>query len=112
MFSSSNAARSTLDATEEYVEVGLRSFGRGVFHKPAVPGVQLGNKKVYRIEPGDLVISNVFAWEGALAVASDSERGLIGSHRFMTWTPRRRRPRPCPVPVALLPVRTRLAPPP
>ena len=77
-----------LGAAEEYVEVGLRSFGKGVFHKTAVTGAQLGNKKVYRIESGDLVISNVFAWEGALAVASESERGLIGSHRFMTWTPR------------------------
>lgn len=77
-----------LDASEEYVEVGLRSFGKGVFHKPAVTGAELGNKKVYRVEPGDLVISNVFAWEGALAVASESELGLIGSHRFMTWIPR------------------------
>jgi type I restriction enzyme S subunit len=77
-----------LDATEEYVEVGLRSFGKGIFHKPAVTGAELGSKKVYRIEPGDLVISNVFAWEGAVAVASESERGLIGSHRFMTWIPR------------------------
>jgi type I restriction enzyme S subunit len=77
-----------LGAAEECVEVGLRSFGKGVFHKPPATGAQLGNKKVYRIEPGDLVISNVFAWEGALAVASESEQGLIGSHRFMTWTPR------------------------
>lgn len=77
-----------LCAAEEYVEVGLRSFGKGVFHKPAATGAQLGNKKVYRIEPDDLVISNVFAWEGALAVASESERGLIGSHRFMAWIPR------------------------
>lgn len=77
-----------LGASDEYVEVGLRSYGKGVFHKPAATGAQLGNKKVYRVEPGDLVISNVFAWEGALAVASESERGLIGSHRFMTWIPR------------------------
>lgn len=75
-------------AAEEYVEIGLRSFGKGIFHKPTATGAQLGSKKVYRIEPGDLAISNVFAWEGALAVASESERGLIGSHRFMTWTPR------------------------
>lgn len=78
-----------LGPAEEYVEVGLRSFGRGFFHKPAIAGAQLGNKKVYRIEPGDLVVSNVFAWEGALAVARASEEGLIGSHRFMTWTPQR-----------------------
>lgn len=76
-----------LGASDEYVEVGLRSNGKGVFHKPATTGAQLGNKKVYAVEPGDLVISNVFAWEGALAVASESERGLIGSHRFMTWIP-------------------------
>jgi restriction endonuclease S subunit len=77
-----------LGASDEYVEVGLRSYGKGVFHKPAATGAQLGNKKVYAVEPGDLVISNVFAWEGALAVASEAERGLIGSHRFMTWIPR------------------------
>ena len=44
-------------------------------------------KRVFRIEPGDLVISNVFAWEGAIAVASDDEAGTIGSHRFMTFVP-------------------------
>ena len=37
-------------------------------------GAETGTKKVYRVEPGDLVISKVFAWEGALAVASESER--------------------------------------
>lgn len=77
-----------LDASEKYIELGLRSFGKGLFHKPPTAGAELGTKKVYRVQPGDLVISNVFAWEGALAVASESERGLIGSHRFMTWTPR------------------------
>ena len=41
----------TLSAAEEYVEVGLRSFGKGIFHKPAATGVQLGSKKVYKIAP-------------------------------------------------------------
>ena len=75
-----------LDPTLEYEEIGLRSFGRGIFHKPPVAGSDLGNKRVFRIEPGDLVISNVFAWEGAVAVASAAEIGKIGSHRFMTFT--------------------------
>ena len=47
----------------------------------------LGNKRVFRIEPADLVISNVFAWEGAIAIASEHETGTIGSHRFMTFVP-------------------------
>ena len=71
----------------EYEEIGVRSFGRGIFHKEPVSGADLGAKRVFRIEPGDLVISNVFAWEGAIAVASKTEAGRIGSHRFMTFVP-------------------------
>lgn len=71
----------------EYEEIGIRSFGRGIFHKEPVSGLELGGKRVFRIEPGDLVLSNVFAWEGAIATASEAERGRIGSHRFMTFTP-------------------------
>ena len=70
-----------------YHEIGVRSFGRGVFHKEPVSGAELGTKRVFRIEPGDLVVSNVFAWEGAVGCATDRERGRIGSHRFMTWVP-------------------------
>lgn len=72
---------------KEYQEIGVRSFGRGIFHKAPVSGADLGAKRVFRIEPGDLVLSNVFAWEGAIAVASDAEAGKIGSHRFMTFVP-------------------------
>lgn len=71
----------------EYVEIGIRSFGGGVFHKEPRTGSDIGSKKVFSISPGDLLVSNVFAWEGAVAVAKDSELGKIGSHRFMTWTP-------------------------
>lgn len=70
---------------ETYHEIGLRSFGNGVFHKSPVPGEELGAKKVFHIRPGDLLFSNVFAWEGAVALASEHEAGKIGSHRFMTY---------------------------
>lgn len=70
-----------------YREIGVRSFGRGVFHKPACTSIEIGDKKVFAIEPGDLLFNIVFAWEGAVAVASDSERGMIGSHRFLTCVP-------------------------
>lgn len=72
---------------ESYEEIGIRSFGRGVFHKDPVSGAELGSKRVFRIEPGDLLLSNVFAWEGAIAVAGQSELNKIGSHRFMTYVP-------------------------
>lgn len=77
-----------VDLVREYEEIGIRSFGKGIFHKKPVSGADLGTKRVFRIEPGDLVISNVFAWEGAIAVASEAEEGKIGSHRFMTFVPK------------------------
>lgn len=75
----------------QYAEIGVRSFGRGIFHKAPVMGAELGNKRVLRIEPGDLVLMNVFAWEGAVDVASDAEAGMIGSHRYATYTADRER---------------------
>src|ERR1700721_57294 len=69
---------------EEYREIGIRSFARGVFHKRPTTGLEIGEKRVFSIEPGDLLFNIVFAWEGAVAVASEAERGMIGSHRFLT----------------------------
>jgi hypothetical protein len=74
-----------VDPAAEYREIGIRSFGRGVFHKPAVSGASLGTKRIFAVEPGDLLFSSVFAWEGAVARAGEAERGRVGSHRFMTY---------------------------
>lgn len=78
-----------VDPAATYQEIGVRSFGRGLFVKPMVTGADLGGKRVFKIKDRDLVVSNVFAWEGAVAVASADHDEMIGSHRFMTWTPRR-----------------------
>jgi type I restriction enzyme S subunit len=72
-----------LDA--EYREIGIRSWGKGIFHKEAVRGALLEEKSVFEIEPGDFILNIVFAWEGAVAVATELERGMVGSHRFPTF---------------------------
>jgi type I restriction enzyme S subunit len=72
---------------EEYPELGIRSFGKGTFHKPSLDYLNVGTKKLYRIEPGDLVFNNVFAWEGAIAVSQPEDEGRVGSHRFITCVP-------------------------
>jgi type I restriction enzyme S subunit len=76
-----------VDHQLSYSELGIRSFGKGTFHKPTLSGLELGDKRVYRIEPGDLLFSNVFAWEGAIAVALPEDKGRIGSHRFISCVP-------------------------
>jgi type I restriction enzyme S subunit len=76
-----------VDFTSTYPELGIRSFGRGTFHKPTVSGASLGTKRLYRIAAGDLVFNNVFAWEGAVAVAQPDDGGRVGSHRFISCVP-------------------------
>jgi type I restriction enzyme S subunit len=71
-----------------YPELGIRSFGKGTFHKPALTGLQLGEKRLFRIEPGDLLFNNVFAWEGAIAVVKEEDNARFGSHRFITCLPK------------------------
>jgi type I restriction enzyme, S subunit len=75
-----------VDASASYPELGIRSFGKGTFHKPALNGMSVGTKRLFRIEPGDLVFSNVFAWEGAVAVATNDDAERYGSHRFIACT--------------------------
>lgn len=76
-----------VDVEKHYPELGVRSFGKGTFHKPPVSGAGVGTKRLFRIHAGDLVFSNVFAWEGAVAVAQPQDHGRVGSHRFMTRVP-------------------------
>jgi type I restriction enzyme S subunit len=76
-----------IDLDGAYPELGVRSFGKGTFHKPLLAGADVGAKKLYHIHPDDLVLSNVFAWEGAIAVARPEDKGRVGSHRFITCVP-------------------------
>lgn len=73
-----------IDLDGEYPELGVRSFGKGTFHKPILNGIDVGTKKLYYIHADDLVFSNVFSWEGAIAVAKPEDTGRVGSHRFIT----------------------------
>ena len=73
-----------VQAETSYPELGLRSFGKGTFHKPTLSGLDLGDKRVFCIQPGDLLFSNVFAWEGAIAIAQPEDANRIGSHRYMS----------------------------
>ena len=76
-----------IEPDQRYPELGVRSFGRGTFHKPALDGMSVGSKKLFRIQAGDLLFNIVFAWEGAVAIARPEDDGRVGSHRFLTCVP-------------------------
>ncbi|PHK93874.1 restriction endonuclease subunit S [Pseudoroseomonas rhizosphaerae] len=74
----------TIEPGATYEEIGARAFGRGLFAKPDVRGESLTWQKLFWIEEGDLVISNIKAWEGAFAVAEYVHHGKVASHRYLT----------------------------
>jgi len=73
---------------ENYYQIGIRSHGKGIFHKKPVTGESLGNKRVFRVHPDCFVVNIVFAWEQAIAKTSISEVGRIASHRFPMFRPK------------------------
>lgn len=66
----------------QYKQIGIRSHGKGIFHKESVSGKALGNKRVFWIKENLLILNIVFAWERAVAKTSINEIGMIASHRF------------------------------
>lgn len=70
-----------------YREIGIRSHGKGIFHKEPLLGKELGDKRVFHVEENAFVLNIVFAWEQAVAVTSAAERGMIASHRFPIYKP-------------------------
>jgi type I restriction enzyme S subunit len=76
-----------VDAYSEYPQVSVRSFGRGTFHNPPLHGSEITWQKPHLVRNGDILVSNIKAWEGAMAVAGPDDDGRFGSHRYLTFVP-------------------------
>jgi type I restriction enzyme, S subunit len=73
-----------IDPNELYTELGVRSFNKGAFHRRRVQGAEFNWQNLYRIRTGDLIFSNIMAWEGAVALAGTTDDGCVGNHRMLT----------------------------
>lgn len=76
-----------INLNEEYPQVSVRSFGKGTFHNPPLCGSEITWQKPYLVKCGDILVSNIKAWEGAIAVAKPEDDGRYGSHRYLTFVP-------------------------
>ncbi|MDQ1250560.1 MAG: restriction endonuclease subunit [Actinomycetota bacterium] len=74
-----------IDDTTEYTQIGIRSFGRGIFHRDPCRAEGLSKLRYFHVNPERLVISNIMAWEGAIALSGEAEQGCIGSNRFLSY---------------------------
>ena len=77
-----------VQVSDEYPQVSVRSFGKGTFHNPPLRGIEITWQKPFRVHCGDILISNIKAWEGAIAVAGPMDHGRFGSHRYLTFVPK------------------------
>lgn len=71
-----------------YTEFGVRSFYKGVFLRRKVLGSFFDWQELYRLKAGDIVFSNIMAWEKAIAVAGSEHDGWVGNHRMLICEPR------------------------
>lgn len=73
-----------IDPAVTYIELGVRSFHKGTFHRRNLTGAEFSWQDLYRVNHGDLVFSNIMAWEGAVAMAGPQDDACIGNHRMLT----------------------------
>lgn len=74
------------DPDKQYIQIGIRSFGNGIFRRETL-GADLSKLRYFKVRPHRLIVSNIMAWEGAIAVSTDSEFDCIGSSRFLSYRP-------------------------
>lgn len=72
--------------TENYLALGLRSHGKGVFHKTDFNPDSIAMETMYEVKENDLIINITFAWEHAVAIVSKEDEGGLVSHRFPTYS--------------------------
>ena len=68
-----------------YPQVGVRSFGGGLFPKSAVSGNETTYKAFNRLYEGALLLSQVKGWEGAVAVCPKALAGWFVSPEYRTF---------------------------
>lgn len=82
------------DATEpvrvqqdaEYPNFGVYSFGRGLFAKPPISGMQTSAGTLYRVRAGNFIYSRLFAFEGSYGLVNDAFDGHFTSNEYPSFS--------------------------
>lgn len=84
-----------IEPTGSYPQVGVKSFGGGLFSKGAVEGTGTTYRSFNRLYEGAMLLSQVKGWEGAVAVCPPELAGWFVSPEYRTFrcVPTESRPR-------------------
>lgn len=74
-----------VDVLQEYRNVGMYSFARGLFHKPPIIGSQTTAPTLTRIHAGQFIYSRLFAFEGAYGWVTPDHDGAFVSNEYPTF---------------------------
>lgn len=78
-----------IDPDETYTEYGIKSFYRGIFLRRKMKGDEYTWQKLFKLKKGDVVFSNIMAWEKAIGLAGTEQDGWVGNHRMLVCEPQR-----------------------
>ena len=70
---------------QPYLSIGIRSHGKGTFQKTVEQPEKVMMETLYQLDHQDIVVNITFAWEGAIAIATEKDKGGLVSHRFPTY---------------------------
>lgn len=65
-----------------YPNLGVYSFGRGVFAKPPIDGMETSAKRLNRVRAAQFIFSRLFAFEGAYTFVPNEFDGYFVSKQF------------------------------
>lgn len=71
-----------LDPTEEYKEVTVRLWGKGVVLRREISGSEIASKKRLRIKAGQFILSRIDARHGAFGLIPQELDGAVVSNDF------------------------------
>lgn len=77
--------RVAVDPSATYPMVGVLSFGRGLFDREPIVNGNTSYRFFYRLDADHFVMSQLFGWEGALALSSPEYAGKYLSPQFPTF---------------------------
>ena len=71
--------------TKPYKRISVRSHAKGTFQQVVDDPNKVAMDNLYVVHENDLIVNITFAWEHAVAIATQQDHGLLVSHRFPTY---------------------------
>jgi type I restriction enzyme M protein len=74
-----------VDPSKSYPNLGIYSFGRGLFRKLPIDGTTTSAKTLHRVRAGQFIYSRLFAFEGSYGLVTPEFDGFFVSDEYPTF---------------------------